>query len=80
MSVLRLSAKGGIVIVAIILLIGCSSEELTQNTYKKGNESVEVVPKKTVPKKITETSVQTARVIARVVNPKVLLKLNNLKH
>ena len=33
-----------------------------------------MVPQKTVPKKITETSVQTARVIARVVNPKVLLK------
>ena len=74
MSVLRLFARGGIVIVALILLSGCSSEELSQNTYKKGNESVEVVPKKTLPKKVTETSVQTARVIARVVNPKVLLK------
>ena len=31
-------------------------------------------PKKTVPKKVTGPSAQTSRVIARVMNPKILLK------
>ena len=74
MSALKICKKGGIVIGALILVSGCSSEDLTQNSYKKGNESVEVVAKKTVPKKVTRPSVQTSKVIARVVNPKILLK------
>ena len=71
MSALKICKKGGIVIGALILVSGCSSEDLTQNSYKKGNESVEVVAKKTVPKKVTRPSVQTSKVIARVVNPKI---------
>ena len=74
MSALKICKKGGIVIGALIIVSGCSSEDLTQNSYKKGNESVEVVAKKTVSKKVTRPSVQTSRVIARVVNPKILLK------
>ena len=74
MNALKIFRKGRIVTVALILLSGCSSEDLTQNTYEKGNESVEVVPKKTVSKKVTGPSVQTSRVIARVMNPKILLK------
>ena len=74
MSVLKLCAKGGIVIGALIVLSGCSSEELAQNKYKKVKESAQVDPKITLPKKVIETSVQTSRVIARVMNPKVLLK------
>ena len=72
MNALKIFRKGRIVTVALILLSGCSSEDLTQNTYEKGNESVEVVPKKTVSKKVTGPSVQTSRVIARVMNPKIL--------
>ena len=74
MSALKICVQGGIIIGALILLSGCSSEDLTQNTYNKGNESVEVVPTKTVPKKVTAPSVQTSKVIARVMNPKILLK------
>ena len=74
MSALKLGVKGGIFVGALILLSACSSEDLTQNTYKKENESVEVIPEKTVPKKVTGPSVQTSRVIARVMNPKILLK------
>ena len=74
MSALKICVKGGIVIGALVLLSGCSSEDLTQNTYKKENESVEVIPEKTVPKKVTGPSVKTSRVIARVMNPKILLK------
>ena len=74
MSALKICVKGGIVIGALVLLSGCSSEELTQNTDIKGNENVEVVPKETVPKKVTGPSAQTSRVLARVMNPKILLK------
>ena len=74
MSALKLGVRGGIFVGALILLSACSSEDLTQNTYKKENEGVEVIPKKTVPKKVTGPSVQTSRVIARVMNPKILLK------
>ena len=49
MSALKLGVKGGIFVGALILLSACSSEDLTQNTYKKENESVEVIPEKTVP-------------------------------
>ena len=73
MGVLKLCAKGGIVI-ALIVLSGCSSEELVQNKQIKVDESAEVDPKITLPKKVTETSAQTSKVIARVMNPKVLLK------
>ena len=76
MSALKICVKGGIVIGALVLLNGCSSEDLSQNTYKKRNESVEVVPKKTVPNKVTGPSAQTSKVIARVMNPKILLKKN----
>ena len=74
MSALKLGVKGGIFVGGLILLSACSSEDLTQNTYKKENESVEVIPEKTVPKKVTGPSAQTSRVIARVMNPKILLK------
>ena len=74
MSALKLGVKGGIFVGALILLSACSSEDLTQNTYKKENESVEVIPEKTVPKKVTDPSVKTPRIIARVMNPKILLK------
>ena len=74
MSALKLGVKGGIFVGVLILLSACSSEDLTQNTYKKENENVEVIPKKTVPKKVTGPSVKTSRVIARVMNPKILLK------
>ena len=74
MSALKICVKGGIVIGALVLLSGCSSEELTQTTDNKGNENVEVVQKKTEPKKETGPSAQTSRVIARVMNPKILLK------
>ena len=74
MSALKLGVKGGIFVGALILLSACSSEDLTQNIYKKESESVEVIPEKTVPKKVTGPSVKTPRVIARVMNPKILLK------
>ena len=74
MSAIKLGVKGGIFVGDLILLSACSSEDLTQNTYKKENESVEVIPEKTVPKKVTGPSVKTSRVIARVMNPKILLK------
>ena len=74
MSVLKLCAKGWVIAGALVLLNGCSSEVLTHNTYKKDNETVGVVPKKHVPKQVTGPSEQTSRVIARVINPKVLLK------
>ena len=74
MSALKLGVKGGIFVGVLILLSACSSEDLTQNTYKKENESVEVIPEKTVPKKVTGPSVKTPWVIARVMNPKILLK------
>ena len=74
MSALKLGVKGGIFVGALVLLTACSSEDLTKNTYKKENESVEVISKKPVPKKVTGPSVQTSRVIARVMNPKILLK------
>ena len=74
MSALKLGVKGGIFVGALVLLSACSSEDLTQNTYKKENESVEVIPEKTVPKKVTGPSVKTSRVIARVMNPKILLR------
>ena len=74
MSALKLGVKGGIFVGALILLSACSSEDLTQNTYKKENESVEVIPEKNVPKKVTGPLVKTSRVIARVMNPKILLK------
>ena len=73
MGVLKLCAKGGIVI-ALIVLSGCSSEELVQNKQIKVDKSAQVDPKITLPKKVTETSAQTSKVIARVMNPKVLLK------
>ena len=34
MSALKLGVKGGIFVGALILLSACSSEDLTQNTYK----------------------------------------------
>ena len=74
MSVLKLLAKGGMVVGALIVLNGCSNEELVGNKYEKINEGNEVDPEKTLPKKVGKTSVQTSRVIARVMNPKVLLK------
>ena len=73
MSVLKLCTKGGIVI-GLIVLSGCGSEELVQNKQIKIDKSAQVNPKITVSKKVTETSAQTSRVIARVMNPKVLLK------
>ena len=73
MSVLKLCAKGGIVI-GLIVLSGCGSEELVQNKQIKIDKSAQVNPKITLSKKVTETSAQTSRVIARVMNPKVLLK------
>lgn len=73
MSVLKLCAIGGIVI-GLIVLSGCGSEELVQNKQIKIDKSAQVNPKITVSKKVTETSAQTSRVIARVMNPKVLLK------
>ena len=73
MSVLKLCAKGGIVI-GLIVLYGCGSGELVQNKPKKVDKSAQVDPKVTLPKKVTETSAQNSRVIARVMNPKVLLK------
>ena len=74
MSALKLGVKSGIFVGALILLSACSSEDLTQNTYIKENESVEVIPEKTVPKKVTCPSVKTSRVIALVMNPIILLK------
>ena len=74
MSVSKLLDKGGIVVGALIVLNGCSNEELIGNKYEKINEGNEVDPKTTFPKKVEKTSVQTSRVIARVMNPKVLLK------
>ena len=74
MSVLKLCAKGGIVIGALIVLSGCSSEELAQDKYKKVKETTQAEPDMTSPEKLTGTSLQTSRVIARVMNPKVLLK------
>ena len=75
MSVLKLCAKGGIVI-GLIVLSGCGSEELVQNKQIKIDKSAQVNPKIALSKKVTETSAQTSRVIARVMNPKVLLKKN----
>ena len=74
MSVLKLSKQSGIIIGILILFSGCSSEELTQKRYKKGYESVEVGTNGTLPKEVKGPSVQTSRVIARVMSPKVLLK------
>ena len=74
MSVLKLCVTRGIIAGTLVFLNGCSSEELAQDTYKKGNTSVEVVSKKTVSKKVTGPSVKTSTVIARVMHPKVLLK------
>ncbi len=74
MNVFKSFAKGAIIMGALIFLTGCSSEELVENEYKKINEGAEVDPKKTLPKVVEETPVQTSRVIARVMNPKVLLK------
>ena len=74
MSVLKLLVWGGMVVGALVVLNGCSSEELVGNKYGKINEGNEVDPRKTFPKKVEKTSVQTSRVIARVMNPKVLLK------
>ena len=73
MSVLKLCAKGGIVI-GLIVLSGCGSEELVQNKQIKIDKSAQVNPKIALSKKVTETSAQTSRVIARAMNPKVLLK------
>ena len=73
MSVLKLGGRVGIVI-GLIVLSGCGSEELVQNKQIKVDKSAQVDPKITLPKKVTETSAQTSRVIARVMNPKVLLK------
>ena len=74
MSVLKLLARGGMVVGALIVLNGCSSEELIGDKYEKINESNKVDPKKTLTKEVKGASVQTSRVIARVMNPKVLLK------
>jgi hypothetical protein len=74
MSVFKLVAKGGFVVGALIILNSCSSEELVENKYKKITESTEVEPKKALPKQVKETALPTSRVIARVMNPKVLLK------
>ena len=74
MGALKLGVKGGIFVGGLILLSACGSEDLTQNTYKMKNESVEVILRKTVPKKVADPSVQTSRVIAQVMNPKILLK------
>ena len=52
MSVFKLFAKGGIVISALIILSGCSGEELVQNKYKKVNDSTEVELKKIPLKKL----------------------------
>ena len=73
MSVLKLCAKGGIVI-GLIVLSGCGSEELVQNKQIKVDDSAEVDPIETLPKKAAEASVQTSTVIAGVMNPEVLLK------
>ena len=74
MSVFKSLARGGMVLGALIVLNGCSSEELAGNKYETINNSERVDPKKTLPKEVEETSVQTSIVIARVINPKVLLK------
>ena len=74
MNVFKSFAKGAIIMGALIFLTGCSSEELVENEYKKIKKGAEVDPKKTLPKVVEETPVQTSRVIARVMNPKVLLK------
>ena len=52
MSVLKLCAKGGIVI-GLIVLSGCGSEELVQNKQIKVDKSAQVDPKITLPKKVT---------------------------
>ena len=74
MSVFKSLARGGMVLGALIVLNGCSSEELAGNKYETINNSERVDRKKTLPKEVEETSVQTSIVIARVINPKVLLK------
>ena len=74
MSVLKSLARGGIVVGTLIILNGCSSEELIGNKYETINKSDGVGSKKTLPKEVKKTSVQTSIVIARVMNPKVLLK------
>ena len=74
MSVLKLLARGGMIVGALIVLNGCSNEESVGNKYEKINEGNGIDPKKTLPREVEKTSVQTSRVIARVMNPKVLLK------
>ena len=74
MSVFKSLARGGMVLGALIVLNGCSSEELAGNKYETINNSERIDRKKTLPKEVEETSVQTSIVIARVINPKVLLK------
>ena len=74
MSVFKSLARGGMVLGALIVLNGCSSEELAGNKYETINNSERVDRKKTLPKEVEETPVQTSMVIARVINPKVLLK------
>ena len=74
MSVFKSLARGGMVLGALIVLNGCSSEEFAGNKYETINNSERVDRKKTLPKEVEETSVQTSIVIARVINPKVLLK------
>ena len=74
MSVFKSLARGGMVLGALIVLNGCSSEEFAGNKYETINNCERVDPKKTLPKEVEETSVQTSIVIARVINPKVLLK------
>jgi hypothetical protein len=70
MSIFKSLARGGMVVGALVVLNGCSSEELVGNKYEAINKSEEIDPKKTLPKEVKETSI----VIARVMNPKVLLK------
>ena len=74
MSVFKLGVKDIMVVGALFVLSACSSEERVQKKSVKVNERAEAVSKVILPKKATVTSVRAPRVIARVINPKVLLK------
>ena len=74
MSVFKLCVKGAMIVGALIVLNACSSEEQVQSKSIKVNESARAGSEVILPKKITVRSVKAPRVIARVMNPKVLLK------
>ena len=59
MSVFKLLARGRMVVGALIVLNGCSSEELIGDKYEKINEGNGIDPKKTLPREVEKTSVQT---------------------